>query len=527
MKKTVLFILMTIATLCSWAADGTSGKGDSFNIIPIPKSVTVGEGVLNNWAWKDVRTSIDKTMGAEAYVLSITSDGIRIKAGSKKGAFYAQQTLKQLEEQSHSLPCITIEDEPRFEYRGFMLDVSRHFFTVDEIKKMIDLMARYKMNVFHWHLTDDQGWRAEIKRYPRLTTIGATRSDNHDTPIYKVEQNGQTYWTGKGGKTGLPYGPFFYTQKEMREVVRYAAERHIDVLPEVDMPGHFVAAMAAYPEFCCHPDKAPEVWAGWGVSTDVLNVANPEAVKFAQNILSELCKIFPYPYIHIGGDECPVNQWKENALCQARYEELGLKNYRALQTHFIKQISDFVGKKGKKLICWNESITADGADLDMMKQTDATIMSWHPCQAGVRKALNLGLPAIVTEYHAAGGGYYINRRQSNDEGEPSGAGYGDDSVEGCYNYVPVQGDYSPEQLSLIKGVQGTFWTEHVGSNEYLEYLALPRLVCVAEAGWSQQDQKNWPDFRARLTSHTAWLDAHKYVYARHWMEGYIPYRSEK
>ncbi len=491
-------------------------------IIPVPTKTVALDGTNSNWTWDGIQTAIDSSLQPEAYTLDITTDSISIKAGSEKGIYYAHQTLIQLDEQGHELPCLHIEDQPRFGYRGFMLDVSRHFFSVEEVKKMLDIMARYKMNVFHWHLTDDQGWRAEIKRYPKLTTVGATRSDNYDTPITMVEENGQIYWTGNGGKTGKQYGPYFYTQDEMREVVAYAAERHIDILPEVDMPGHFVAAMAAYPEYCCHPQSAPQVWTGGGISGDVLNVANPAAVEFAKNILDELCDIFPYPYIHIGGDECPTGQWENNALCQQKYQELGLNSYRALQTHFIKEMSDFVKTKNKQIICWNECIIADGTDVNLMKETGATIMSWIYCQSSVRKAVEMGLPAIVTEYHTAGGGYYINRKQSSDYGEPSAAGYGDDTVEGCYNYVPVQGQYTEEQLKLIKGVQGTFWTEHVGTNEYLEYLALPRLICVAEAGWSQQSQKDWGSFRERLTNQLPWLDANGYIYARHWMEDYIP-----
>ena len=524
MKKITLLILTILTAIPSWASVQNSLQAniESLPIIPRPQKVTAQSGVLTQEKALKVNAKIDKEMAPEAYVLEVTPRGIRVKAGSKKGVFYARMSLAQLQETGQDIPCMTIEDEPRFGYRGFMLDVSRHFFSVDEIKKFIDLMARYKMNVFHWHLTDDQGWRAEIKRYPLLTTIGATRADNYDTPIRKVVENGQTYWTGQGGKTGQPYGPYFYTQKEMREVVRYAAERHIDVLPEVDMPGHFVSALAAYPEFCCHPETAPKVWHDWGVSTDVMNVANPKAVEFAQNILTELFDIFPYPYIHIGGDECPTSQWENQPDCQARFKELGLKSYRELQTRFIKQMADFAATKGRTLYCWNESVTAQGADLDLMKQTGATIMSWHPCQEGVRKAVKLGLNAIVTEYHGKGGGYYINRKHCNEPGEPSGAGYGDDSVEGCYNYVPVQGEYTQEELARIKGVQATFWTEHVGSNEYLEYLALPRLICVAEAGWTSQDKKDWKNFRQRLTSHTKYLDAKGFVYARHWMENYIP-----
>ena len=494
-------------------------------IIPAPRGAELnGEGRLALSAMDNISFTTDPALAEEAYVLNITADGISVASSTEKGKFYALQSLAQLAEgNAEGLPLVRIADKPRFGYRGFMLDVSRHFFSVAEVKKMIDIMARYKMNVFHWHLTDDQGWRAEIKRYPKLTTVGATRSDNYDTPITKIEENGQVYWTGNGAKTGKPYGPYFYTQDEMREVVAYAKERHIEVLPEVDMPGHFVAAMAAYPEYSCNPSRAPQVWTGGGISSDVLNVANPQAVEFAKNILDELCDIFPYPYIHVGGDECPTTQWEHNDLCQQKYKELGLTSYRQLQAHFIKDLADFVATKNKHLVCWNEAITAGGADLDLMKQTQSTIMSWNPCQEGVAKAVKkLGLPAIVTEYHKGDGGYYICRKQSNDYGEPSGAGYGNDGVEGCYNYVPVQGMYTQEQMALVKGVQGTFWTEHVGTNEYLEYLALPRLICVAEAGWTPQVFKNWDNFRTRLANQTQWLDDHGYVYARHWMPGYVP-----
>ena len=420
----------------------------------------------------------------------------------------------------YALPVSRIEDEPRFAYRGFMLDVSRHFFTIEQVKKMIDLMAIYKMNVFHWHLTDDQGWRAEIKQYPLLTTVGAERKSSYDTPITRIEENGQVYWTGEGAQTGRKYGPFYYTQEEMREVVRYAAERHIDVLPEVDMPGHFVAAMHAYPEYSCHPDYAPEVWTNGGISSDVLNVANPEAVQFAKNIITELCDIFPYPYFHIGGDECPTTQWESNALCQEKLRQLGKSSYRALQTEFIREINAHLDTLGKKMFCWNESITEGGADLDLMKQSGATIMCWNPCQSGAAKAASLGLNAIITEWGS--GCYYINRKQSNDYGEPTAAGSGNDAVSATYNYMPVPSNVSAENAKYYIGVQATFWTEHVSSNEYLEYLALPRFMCVAEAGWTPQEKKDWRSFVRRMTIDTEMLDLGEYIYARHWMDDYVP-----
>ena len=557
-----------------YAAENIEVKqSKTLSLVPAPKSATVGDGELTlkegftisvNFADADARqsvladvarfmTTMDKATGLapvliegqaditisenaalaeEGYVMDITATGVTIEAATSDGAFYAMQSLMRLlpanvilgkkteTAQTYALPVARIEDEPRFSYRGFMLDVSRHFFTMDEVKKMIDLMAIYKMNLFHWHLTDDQGWRAEIKRYPKLITTGATRKSSYDTPIVKVIENGQVYWTGEGAQTGKSYGPFYYTQEEMKEIVAYAAERHIDVLPEVDMPGHFVAALAAYPEYSCNPGSAPEVWINGGISSTVLNVANPQAVEFAKNVITELAEIFPYPYFHIGGDECPTTQWENNADCQKKLQELGKTSYRALQTEFIREINQHLASLGKKMVCWNESITESGADLDLMKESGATIMCWNPCQSGAAKAAQLGLNAIITEWGS--GCYYINRKQSNDYGEPGAAGSGNDNVAATYNYQPVPSNVSADAAKYYIGVQATFWTEHVSSNEYLEYLALPRFMCVAEAGWTPQEQKDWTGFVRRMTVETEMLDLGEYVFARHWMEGYVP-----
>lgn len=461
----------------------------------------------------------DAKLGPEAYSLEVSKNKVIIKASTTDGVFYAFQSIKKMlppnvmaeisdpAVTTFKLPVVKIYDEPRFSYRGFMLDVSRHFHGVAEIKRLLNIMAAYKMNVFHWHLTDDQGWRAEIKKYPRLTQIGAKSQNCRVTDMEKG-----TYWTNE------PYGPFFYTQDEMREVVRYAAERHIDVLPEVDMPGHFVAALASYPEFSCNPRGQHNVLTHQGgVWDDVLNVGNPQAVQFAKDILSELCDIFPYPYIHIGGDECPTKAWENNPECQDLYKQLGVDSYRKLQSHFIKDISEFVKTKGKHLFVWNESVTCEGADLDVIRESGSTIMSWNPCQKGARMAAELGLNTIVTEYHAKEGGYYINRRQSKED-PYDGAGYGDDTVRGCYEYKPVPDDIPAELCKYYKGVQATFWTEWVSNNKYLEYLALPRLICVAEAGWSPQSKKNWEDFKKRMIIDQRYLDYGKYNYAKHWIE---------
>ena len=498
------------------------------HIIPMPHKMMACEGSVKVRKLKNVRYVTDARMEDEAYRLDISKKGVTITSATDRGKFYAEQTLQQLAEDctNGSIACMHIEDHPQYAYRGFMLDVSRHFFSVEELKKLIDVMARYKMNVFHWHLTDDHGWRAEIKKWPKLTTVGSVRSNSWDTDFHLDSLNTtetQKYYTGTTAYTGRQYGPYYYTQDEMRDIVHYCAERHIDVLPEVDMPGHFKAAMAAYPEFSCTPDAEHKVWTErWGVNDDVLNVGNQAAINFAKDILDELCDIFPYPHIHIGGDECPTSAWEKNAMCQEKCRRLGLKHVRALQSDFIKEISDHVQKRGKKIICWNESVSAEGADLELIKQTGATIFCWVGSKAAAKKAIGMGLNVVLSEIHASDGSYYINRRPSAEKGEPTGAGAGDDTVEKTYTYNPLPEGLNENQLKQVNGVQATFWTEWVSSNDYLEYLTLPKLICIAEAGWTAPSQKNWESFRNRLMKQTRWLDENKYIYSQHWMKGYEP-----
>ena len=323
------------------------------------------------------KISSDPTVSAEGYVVNVTDGGVEVKASTATGLYYAFQTIRKILPPNvmagvaddritrYALPLVSISDEPRYGYRGFMLDVSRHFFTVEEVKRMINVMSMYKMNRFHWHLSDDQGWRVEIKKYPRLTTVGSIAPNSRFTSMTEGQ-----YWINK------PYGPYFYTREELKEVVAYAKERHIEIIPEIDMPGHFCAAMAAYPEFSCNPGGSHVVWSDGGISSDVMNVANPQAVQFAKDILEELMDIFPYEYLHIGGDECPTSAWEGNVQCQARYRELGLTSYRQLQSLFIKEMADFVKSKGRRLAVWNEAITAGGANLDLMKETGATVYCW-------------------------------------------------------------------------------------------------------------------------------------------------------
>lgn len=443
----------------------------------------------------------------EGYQLNVTTSKVTIQAKSALGFYYAFQSVKKMlpanvmagvkdaKVTAYPLPVVNITDEPRFEYRGFMLDVSRHFFTINEVKRMIDIMACYKMNAFHWHLTDDQGWRLPVKKYPKLTTIGATAPNSRFTDMYELTQ----YWINK------PYGPYSYTEDEIKEVVAYAKERHIEVIPEVEMPGHLTAAMTAYPEFSCTPEGSHEVWSDGGISNDILNVANPAAVQFAKDVFDVLVELFPSKTIHIGGDECPVTAWTKNAECQAAYKRLGLTNYRQLQSHFTQEMAEYAKSKGRKLAVWNESITADGADLDIMKGTDATVYCWMPADNAVAKASQLGMQSIYTPW----GPYYINRRQGNSAKDPVNAGDGSDNVQKTYNQNIPSG--------TTRGVQGTFWCEHVSDTDYLEWLALPRLIAVAERGWTPESGKDFSDFQKRMSADTVMLNYGNYKYCKYYM----------
>lgn len=528
------------------------------NITPVPKSMTVTEGSLDlskdfqinvtnldeecrteaerfaaeftattgfqvsvtdqaaNDALFQVQMNTSATkMNPEGYKLKVTADGVTIEAETARGFFYAFQTVKKMlpanvmagvrDEQvkTYALPLVDIDDEPRFAYRGYMLDVCRHFFTVEEVKRMLDVMAYYKLNVFHFHLTEDQGWRVEIKKYPKLTSVGGVRafSWNTDYP-----------GTGKRYRTYEPYGPYFYTQEEIKDIVAYAAERHIDILPEVDMPGHFCAAMTAYPEFSCTPEGAHEVKCDGGIYSDILNVANPDAVQFAMDIMDELMELFPYPYFHIGGDECPTTAWENNAECQALVKELGYDSYRKLQSRFIHQLAEHAAEKGRTLYVWNEAISASGADVNVIKEAGAKIMCWTGAEAAAQQAANLGLDNVLTPQIP----YYINRKQSTDPNEPNGAGSGSDNLQTVYNYTPANG-VSADKMKYYTGVQGTFWTEHVSTGQYVEYLSLPRLMAVAESGWSPQEKKNFTNFCERMKMDTVLLNYNNYDYGRHYL----------
>lgn len=471
--------------------------------------------------------SKNASLASEGYKLNVSADGVTIEAATPAGIFYAFQTVKKLlpanvmagipMEGDYSLPLVEIDDEPRLAYRGFMLDVCRHFFTVDEVKRMLDVMAYYKMNKFHWHLTEDQGWRIEMPDWPRLTTIGATAPNSTFTD-YKAKTE---YWINDS------YGPYFYTVDEMKDVVAYAAKLHIDIVPEVEMPGHFSAVNTAYPELSCWPDGGHSVAKTGGVYNDVLNVASPVAEQFYKDVIDHLVEIFPYEIIHIGGDECPTTAWQDNDECKAKVKELKLKGdndeqkFRKLQSWFTKQVADYAASKGRKIACWNESITAGGTDLDVIKQTGATIYCWTGPDNAVNVGTNNGLPVIYTPYSswaADKGSFYINRKQ--DPNDPPANGNTWDTVDKVYNTTPFTPGSLSSHKDLCFGVQGTFWTERVSDREYLEWLALPRLLAIAEIGWTPQENKNWESFQKRMSLDRELLDLRDYKYSHHKMLDY-------
>ncbi len=456
-----------------------------------------------------IQLLLDNSLGNEEYKLKVSNKCITIIAAKPAGFYYALQTLKQLmprnvmavvpaeNSKGWSVPCIDIEDSPRFEWRGFMLDEGRHFYGKEEIKKIIDAMSAYKMNRFHWHLTEDQGWRIEIKKYPRLTEVGAWR-ESKVLGWGEVKPDGQLY----GG---------FYTKRDVKEIVAYAKERFIEIVPEIDIPGHSQAAVASYPEFLsCDPENKHEVWLWQGVSSDVINVANPLAVQFAKDVIDELVDMFPFGYIHLGGDECPTAKWERNAECQALLKEIGSDKYRDLQIHFYKQLKDYIATKPveeqRKLIFWNEVLHGNTEPLG----NDITIMAWIGADNAAKDAAKKGYNTILSPQIP----YYINRRQSNLESEPRSQGYGDETVERVYDYKPMNN--VPEDLqSKYLGVQANFWTEWVEEADIVQYLMFPRLAAVAEAGWTPQEKRDYSSFVERLQAEAEYYRLKGINYGKH------------
>ncbi len=526
MRKITLFIIMLFATLSGCLKDPSGISENVYSVIPAPVTlneaagkfifgkkssiivtkldnetslsadllvklvrnctglempVTEGARARRGSVFMSIDTAIENK---EGYDLSVTSSKILIKASSPVGLFYAVQTLRQLmppvvEKDSVipdlklSVPACEIIDEPRFGYRGMHLDVGRHWFPVEEIKKYIDMLALHKMNTFHWHLTEDQGWRIEIKKYPELTAKGAYRKETI---------------VGHAGKRpmvfdGERYGGF-YTQEEIKEVVAYAADRFIRVIPEIEMPGHSLAALAAYPELSCTGGPF-EVGTRWGVYEDVYCAGKEETFTFLQDVLDEVIALFSCEYIHIGGDECPKTRWRRCQLCQQRIQDEGLKDENELQSYFIKRIEKFLISRDRHLIGWDEILEGGLAP-------EATVMSWRGIAGGI-EAAKQGHDVIMSPTSYA----YLDYYQSEPEGQPLAIG-GYLPLEKVYSFDPVFDELTPEENKHILGLQGNVWTEYISTPEHLEYMAFPRAMAIAETGWTPSSKKDFEEFLVRL-----------------------------
>ena len=428
---------------------------------------------------------------AEGYHLTITPKNITI-AAKGAGLFYGIQTLMQLmpleRTATATLPCMQVEDYPRFSYRGLMLDVSRHFFSVAFVKKYIDLMAMYKLNNFHWHLTDDQGWRIEIKKYPKLTEIGSKRPE---TLIGSYRTTGPYDNTPVNG---------YYTQDQIREVVKYAADRYINIVPEIEMPGHSEAALASYPEFGCNPPDTYHVSGTWNEHNDVY-IPTDETFTFLDDVLTEVMDLFPSKYIHIGGDEVAKDDWQHSDFTQKLMKKLGLKDEREMQSYFIKRIESFVNSKGRSIIGWDEILEGGIAP-------NATIMSWQGESGGIAAAKQ-SHNVVMTPSSA---GLYLDHAQGKLSDEPLNIG-GYSPLKQTYAYNPTPAVLTEEQQKYIIGVQANLWTEYIPTENKAEYMILPRMLALSEIAWTPLANKNYTDFKdARLPQHLAWLDKNNFDY---------------
>lgn len=421
----------------------------------------------------------------EGYELSVSDRKTVLKASTATGLFYGMQSLLQLlpaqiyqtdytlvpRNTQWTIPAVKIVDYPRFAYRGMHLDVVRHFFPVDFIKRYIDLIAMHKMNRFHWHLTDDQGWRIEIRQYPKLTEVGAWR-DSTLVGHY-----------GSGRYDGEPYGGY-YTQDEIREIVAYARKKHITVIPEIELPGHASAALAAYPELGCVEGKDYRVKTTWGIFEDIY-CPSEKTFTFLENVLTEVMELFPGKYIHIGGDEAPKAQWVESKLAQRVIEREGLEDEHELQSYFITRIEKFLNKNGRQIIGWDEILEGGLAP-------NATVMSWRGIEGGIEAARQQH-DVIMTPTDFL----YLDYYQADPESEPLAIG-GFLTLEKTYSYEPIPDELSKKEAQFILGAQANVWTEYMHSGEKVEYMAYPRASALAEVTWSPQEKRDWDHFRKRL-----------------------------
>ena len=469
-------------------------KDFGYNLKPIlPKKDNPKYNISNSIIFV---LSSDKKLGKEGYQLDIINDRIIISANENNGFFYGVQTLLQIimtapmdkDNSSKLIPNAQIIDYPRFSYRGKHLDCARHFFTKEEVKNYIDMLAFHKINTFHWHLTDDQGWRIEIKKYPKLQTIASQRKE---TLVGHYSDNFPQIFDNK------PYGGY-YTQEEIKEIVEYAKQRYINIIPEIEMPGHALAALAAYPEFSCRQEKL-ETACTWGVFDDVF-CAKEETFNFLQDILDEVIELFPSQYIHIGGDESPKVRWKECPECQKRIKENNLKDEYELQSYFTQRIGEYLSTKGRKIIGWDEILEGG-------LKTDAIIMSWQGEKGGV-DAAKAGHDAIMTPSAYL----YFNFHQGASDQEPLAIG-GFTTLKKVYDYEPLPEELNAQETQHIIGVQACTWTEYIDSFEKLQYMDLPRLSALSEIAWTKKENKNYENFLKRIETQIQRYDLLGYKYA--------------
>ena len=444
---------------------------------------------------KKINLKIDDSIkNDEGYELKVEKNDITIRAKNSKGAFYAVQSLLQLlpiqtKSNSIEIQCLEIKDEPRFKYRGMHLDVGRHFFSVDFIKKYIDLIARLKMNTFHWHLTEDQGWRIEIKKYPKLQEIAAFRNE---TLVGHYNDQPHQF-------DGKKYGGF-YSQEQIKEVVAYANIRQVTIIPEIEMPGHSQAAIAAYPALGCTGEQV-EVATKWGVFDEVY-CPKESTFKFLEDVIDEVVALFPGKYIHIGGDEAPKTNWKKCAHCQKLIKKEGLKDEHGLQSYFIARMEKYINTKGKQIIGWDEILEGGLAP-------NATVMSWRGTSGAIQAAKE-GHDVILTP----GSHCYFDHYQSDNENEPLAIG-GFLPLEKVYHFNPIPEELSDQEASYVLGAQGNVWTEYMQTEKQVEYMAFPRVVALSEVVWSSPENKNYSDFINRLEQYQKRLDLLDVNYANH------------
>ena len=537
MKRLLLATALCLSMLSAHAADA------NYNVVPLPKSVVMAKGLPFNLTnattivyegtnpemkrnarflseyiqqASGIKTAVldkrdkkaaaivltidPKVAGAEAYRLSVNNKQVTIAASTPAGVFYGIQTLRkslpvQTTGEAITLPAVTVADAPRFGYRGMMLDCARHFFPLSFVKKFIDILAMHNMNVFHWHLTEDQGWRLEIKSHPELTTKSSMRSGTVIGHNATVDDS-------------IPHGGF-YTQQEAREIVEYARQRHITVIPEIDMPGHMLAALAAYPELGCTGGPY-EVGHRWGVYKDVLCLGKESTYKFVQDVIDEVVEIFPAKYFHIGGDESPTVMWEKCPKClqKAKDENTDIKH---LQQYFTNRVEKYLNSKGKSIIGWDEI-------LEGKINQSATIMSWRGVEPGL-KAAKQGHDVIMTPSSHV---YFDHYQAKDTKHEPDAIG-GCSPVEKVYSYEPLPDTLSAEAKNRIKGVQANLWTEYIPFTTQAEYMVLPRMAALAEVQWTPVAKKNFDDFSKRALRLSDLYDRYGYQYARHlWKEKAIP-----